>query len=189
MPSKTAAELLAPVTEEELKEFAQQPSVRRHKPFKDVRGELRTATQEYGKDLAELVKMRYVQNHSYKEISKLTGLTEAIVAKRLEPFKPMMEDPDAVKQYRINEENLLDGAKALLIKGIVEQLSDEKRRKTVDLSRLTYGFGILFDKTRLVKNQSTANVATMTLADLVRNAHKPEIDITPKKGTEDADVE
>jgi hypothetical protein len=29
----------------------------------------------------------------------------------------------------------------------------------------------------------------MTLADLVRNAHKPEIDITPKKGTEDADVE
>jgi hypothetical protein len=186
MPSKTAAELLAPVTEEELRDFAQKPVVKRHKPFKEVHGELRTATQEYGKDLAELVKMRYIQNHTYKEISKLTGLTEAIVAKRLEPFKPMMEDTDAIKQYRINEENLIDGCKMLLIKGITEQMSDPERRKKLDLSRLTYGFGILFDKNRLVKGESTANVAAMTLADLVRNAHKPAIDITPKKEIEDA---
>lgn len=99
--------------------------------------------------------------------------------KMIGPFKVMMDDPERIRAFKVNEETLIDGAKMLLLQGIVEQLSDPDRRRKVDLSRLTYGFGILFDKNRLLQGQSTQNV--MSLSELVRAAHANLVEVEPAK--------
>lgn len=147
--------------------------------YRKHRGTDRILTREYGRDLADVIKMRYVQGHSYEQITKLTGLSREMVMNMIGPFKVMMDDPERIRAFKVNEETLIDGAKMLLLQGIVEQLSDPDRRKKVDLSRLTYGFGILFDKNRLLQGQSTQNV--MSLSELVRAAHANLVEVEPAK--------
>lgn len=176
-------------TDKELRELALElhgPNPGNKRRYRTLHGELRTTAQQYGKDLASIIHMRYVQGHTIPEIVKMTGLSEWTVKDMMKPFRAIMDNPDAVKQYRLNEEFLLDGVKALLVQGMAEQLSDPERRKSLDLSRLTYGFGIIFDKNRLVKGESTANVS-MSLSELVRKAHE-SLDEIKVEAVEEAQV-
>jgi len=145
--------------------------------YKEHRGEARTVSKQYGRDLADVLKMRFVQGHSYPEITKLTGLSTEMVQTMIKPFAAMMEDPERIKAFKTNEPHYLDAVRMLMLQGMVDQLTDEKRRKKMDLSRLTYGYGVLFDKARLERGESTANV--MTLTDLIRAAHAKEIEASP----------
>lgn len=133
------------------------------------RGEKATICRQYGRDLATVLKLRYVDGIAYGLIGKATGLTEHMIREMCRPFAVIMDDPERVKQFKANEPQLLDGVRMLMVQGMVDQLTDEKRRKTMDLSRLTYGYGVLFDKARLERGESTANV--MTLSDVIRAAH------------------
>jgi hypothetical protein len=155
----------------------------KRKPYATLHGELANVTKQRGKELAEIINLRWVKQLSYPQISRVLGVPEDTIRNLVKPFNGILDNPEAVHQYRKNEEHLLDGAKMMLVQGIMEQMSDPERRKSLDLSRLTYGFGILFDKNRLVKGETTANVQ-MTLADMVRNAHKPAIDVTPEDAEE-----
>ena len=150
--------------------------------YKEHRGEARAISKQYGQDLASVLKMRFVQGHTIDEIRTLTGLSRHMVDQMIEPFKIIMDDPDRIRAFKAHEPAMLDGVRMLMLQGMVDQLTDEKRRKKMDLSRLTYGYGILFDKARLERGESTSNV--MTLSDLVRAAHASEV----KEPAEEAQV-
>lgn len=141
--------------------------------YKEHRGEARQISKQYGRDLASVLKMRFVQGHTYEDIQKLTGLSRIIVMQMIEPFAVIMADPERVKAFKANEPHILDGVRMLMVQGMVDQLTDEVRRKKMDLSRLTFGYGLLFDKARLERGESTANI--LSLSDLVRAAHAKNI--------------
>ena len=145
--------------------------------YKQHRGEARLISKQYGKDLASVLKMRFVQGHTLDEISQLTGLSLHMVTEMIAPFKVIMDDPERIRAFKAHEPVMLDGVRMLMLQGMVDQLTDEKRRKKMDLSRLTVGYGILFDKARLERGESTSNV--MTLSDLVRAAHAKEVAEAP----------
>ncbi len=138
----------------------------RHKKYY---GEKKQITKQYGRDLANVLKMKFVDNMTVPMIQKATGLSSYMVNEMCKPFAVMLDNPDRVRQFKANEPHLLDGVRMLMVQGMVDQLTDAKRRKTIDLSRLTYGYGVLYDKARLERGESTTNV--MTLSDLVRAAH------------------
>lgn len=174
-----------PPSDQELREFLNNEEPKHNETkyrYKEHRGERRLISRQYGKDLASVIKMRYVQGHSYEEIMKLTGLSRHMVMGMIKPFRVMMDDPARIRAFKNNEATLIDGVKMLLLQGLAEQLSDPERRKKLDISRLTYGFGVLFDKNRLLEGQSTQNV--MSLSDMVRAAHT--VESTPV--TEEAEV-
>jgi hypothetical protein len=125
------------------------------------------------KRLARVLKLRFVDNLNYPDISKLTGLGVQVIRTMIDPFKVIMENPEQIRQFKKFEPHILDGVRMLMVQGMVDQLTDEKRRKKMDLSRLTYGFGILYDKQRLERGESTANV--MSLSELVRAAHSTDV--------------
>lgn len=56
------------------------------------------------------------------------------------------------------------------IMAILEKLADPAQAKKIGLGRLAVAYGILYDKARLERDESTANV--MSLSDLVRAAHE-----------------
>ena len=141
--------------------------------FVQRRGEAGKIAKDYGKDLAAVLQMRFVDNMPYSMIEKATGLTEHAIREMCRPFAILMENPDQIREFKKHEPHLLDGVRMLMVQGLVEQLTDEKRRKSVDLSRLTYGYGVLFDKARLERGESTANIKS--LSDLVRAAHAEDV--------------
>jgi hypothetical protein len=164
----------APITDEQVAKFVRneehhtkddQVATRHVKYY----GEKKTISRQYGRDLAAVLKMKFVDCLTVPMIQKTTGLSAYMINEMCKPFAVMLDNPDRVKQFKANEPHLLDGVRMLMVQGMVDQLTDAKRRKTIDLSRLTYGYGVLYDKARLERGESTANV--MTLSDLVRAAH------------------
>jgi hypothetical protein len=132
------------------------------------------AQRQFAKDIAEIVKLRFSSRLSYEDIGKITGYSREKISKLCEPFKIIMEEPERIAAFKGNEASLLDGVRMLMVQGMVDQLSDKERRETLDLSRLTYGYGVLFDKARLERGESTANVK-LSLAELVQQAHAQDI--------------
>lgn len=63
----------------------------------------------------------------------------------------------------------LDGARMKLVLAVLEKLADPAQAKKISLGKLAVAFGILYDKARLERDESTANA--MTLSDVVRAAH------------------
>ena len=162
-----------PVTDVQMHEVVHDTTQKNVTRYKKHRGEAAKICKDYGNDLASVLKLRFVDDLTFAMISRATGLSEHMIKAMCAPFAVIMDDPARVKQFKANEPHLLDGVRMLMVQGMVDQLTDEKRRKTMDLSRLTYGYGVLFDKARLERGESTANV--MTLSDLVRAAHAEEV--------------
>jgi hypothetical protein len=125
------------------------------------------------KILAKAVKLRFVDQLSYEDIGKIVELPQQDIVRMLAPFKPMLDDPAAVKAFKANEPEIMDGLRMLMTSGMYTILTNPERIAKMDLSRLTYGFGIMYDKARLERGESTANVHT--LSDLIRSAHATEV--------------
>jgi hypothetical protein len=131
------------------------------------------ASPKAQKILAKAVKLRFVDQLSYEDIGAIVGLPNRDVQRMLAPFKPMLDDPAGVKAYKANEPEIMDGLRMLMTSGMYTILTNPDRIAKMDLSRLTYGFGIMYDKARLERGESTSNVKT--LSDLVRSAHATEV--------------
>lgn len=156
---------------------------------------METAQRQYAKALQDVLKWRFIDHLTYTQIEAIcrkryphvpTLHDEFGIRKTCKEFNPLMENPEEVAAFKRMEPNLLDGARMLMVKGMVEQLTDPKRRQSLDLSRLTYGYGILYDKQRLERGESTANVRT--LSDLVREAHARPVGRGKGEQPEEAEV-
>jgi len=137
-------------------------------------GEYDAAQKQYQAKLAKAIKLRWQDHMVEEDIGKVIGVAQQTVSKMLAPFKPMLDDPEAVKQFKSNEPQLMDGIRMLMVQGMHTVLTDPKRVAKMDLSRFTYGYGIMYDKARLERGESTANVKM--LSDLIRSAHATPVE-------------
>lgn len=94
------------------------------------------------------------KGYRYTDIAKLVKTTVTNVSQRLKPYEGEI---DAVIDYEQTRGFRLANAERKLLGRVGELTGDEK----VTLSQASVAFGILFDKGRLERGQSTANVASI----------------------------
>lgn len=151
------------------------PRQKRRQPRQEVNKQtLAEIRNSSAKTINAALKMRFIDGWTYEQISRALNVTSDTLHRWLEPFKVIMENPDQVREFKRYEANILDGLRFMLVRGMTEQLSDDKRRKSMDFSRLSWGYATLYDKARLERGESTSNV--MSLSDLVRAAHAKPVD-------------
>jgi hypothetical protein len=87
---------------------------------------------------------------THGEIAKLVGCSEGNIKQRL---RHVDNDPEATQHFQTHKSGVLGGLERRL-----SSLTDAEVKEMSPLQRLT-GFGIVFDKKRLVDGQSTENVS------------------------------
>ena len=126
-------------------------------------------------DLGKALQLRLVNKLPYSQISKLLDVPIPTIANGLRPLIKMIDNPALIQAYRESEAELLDSVRLNAMQAIQEQLTDKKRRKKIDLMRLTNLFGVAFDKQRLIRGETTQNFA---ISRMIGDAHKQAIDVT-----------
>lgn len=129
-------------------------------------------------DVGKALQLRLVKHLTYKQIALLCKVTKHTVMVGLKPLMSLLQDPQAITAFRENEAEILDSIRLLAVQGMGEQLSDPKRRKSMDMLRLNNLYGTLFDKQRLMRGESTQIVHQLTA--IISAAHKRP----PAKGKE-----
>ena len=106
--------------------------------------------------IEKLLKWRK-QGLSYDEIGSMIGRSKQAVHQRLQPYK------DAIENLPVFKENRAD-IFAIHQQRLLNSLSDDDIRKIPPGSRFT-GVGILYDKERLERGQSTGNISMESLVE------------------------
>ena len=116
---------------------------------------------ESGIDTVKALRLR-LQGLSYAEIGKIAGgLSPQAIEQRLSKFRKLVEHPEAIQSFREHEAELLDGVRMELITSLVEDMR-RKGKKALSGYQKVGMYGLLFDKTRLLRGQSTENIANLT---------------------------
>jgi predicted transcriptional regulator len=111
---------------------------------------------------------------SLSEIGRLVGLTKQGVSQRL---KKRTGEAEAIMTFRENEQDILAGKRKLLLDSLTKE--DIVRTKSIRDRMVAYGIAV--DKSRLLADQSTANIGvSIRWVDLVSDSHRgktrPEVD-------------
>jgi len=106
--------------------------------------------------IEKLLKWRK-QGLSYDEIGSMIGRSKQTVHQRLQPYK------DAIENLPVFKENRAD-IFAIHQQRLLNSLSDDDIKKIPPGSRFT-GVGILYDKERLERGQSTGNISMESLVE------------------------
>ena len=132
--------------------------------------EMRATPKKKAWDVGKALQLRLVKHLTYEQVAALMGVSKHAVINGLKPLMKLLQDPQAVTAFRENEAEILDSIRLLAVQGMGEQLSDPKRRKSMDMLRLNNLYGTLFDKQRLMRGESTAIVHQLTA--IISAAHK-----------------
>lgn len=116
-------------------------------------------------DRGEALRLRVNKNLSYREIGELMGVSGESVRKALK--KVGGDHVDMRQAFQDTKANVLE----LLQLRIVKSIDDDDIKKMSTRDKLI-GIGILHDKIRLERNQSTANHALGVLTQAIREANK-----------------
>jgi len=123
----------------------------------------KTATKAATISLTEMVDLK-AKGLSLAQIGKMAGISKQGVSQRL---KASGLDPEAIGQFKKDKSLILHGKQKMLL----DSLTPEEIKKMGGRDKVV-SFGIIYDKTRLQDDQSTANLAAhFTQVDLsvVRN--------------------
>ena len=142
-------------------------------------------------DLLKAVKLRMDKGLSYKDIAKIVGVAPQTVQERMKRLGDAFNDPERLEVLKQHEPAMLDGVRAMLLERMATELGNVK--SNISFSQLALGYGIILDKTRLLRGQNVASLNQ--IAALIHAAHRPQvtdkghsdkaIDITPEgEGTE-----
>ena len=130
-------------------------------------------------DTAKLV-TDYVSRHlSPAELARIHNTTVPTVKNRLQRFFRTLGSTQQVHAYRLHEGDILDAIRWR----IVQLLSEPDRLAKATVKDLAIVFGIMFDKTRLLRGQSTQNISIRT--DAILLAHKGGTDRVSTDGVPD----
>ena len=121
-------------------------------------------------DLGKAIKLRLVNHLSYDQIGSMLKVAGSTIRTGVAQLEALLDNPALVSAFKDNEAEVIDSARMLALQAVGEQLSDPKRRKKLDISRLTMLFGVLFDRQRLIRGQSTANIKQLSM--LITDAHR-----------------
>ena len=177
LPKRAISEQMSPETYEPMRargEVPQRIKTRMGKPKID-RNEVaktvdRRALRTKSYDMGKAMRLRLVNRLSYAQIGHMLGASETAVRRGLVDLEALLANPELVSAFKDNEAEVIDSARMLAIQAVGEQLADPVRRKKLDISRLTMLFGVLFDKQRLIRGQSTANIKQLSM--LITDAHR-----------------
>ena len=114
---------------------------------------------------------RSIPQTTVKEIRAVIKLGEDQVMARMIRFIESVKDTRAVSLFRKQEANLLDRVRAQALMALDEALLDPARRAKIYPQSLAWIYGVLYDKMRLERGESTANVSV--LSALVEQVHRP----------------
>ena len=96
----------------------------------------------------------YTQGYSKSEIADKLGVTPGAISQSINPLLENLLSPEHLKTYQDRQVDIVDSATARML---VESLDTDKLKKA-STYQLVSSFGILFDKSRLLKGLSTSNV-------------------------------
>jgi hypothetical protein len=108
--------------------------------------------------ISRIIELRK-RGNSYTEIGKILGCTKQNVELRLRPFKAEIE---ALESFKEQKADVL----AVYQLKLLNSLTEADIKNIPPGSRLT-GFGILYDKERLERDKSTANVSVHELQETI----------------------
>lgn len=114
--------------------------------------------------LTEALRLRYQQGLTYQQLADKYHVSPVSIFQRFQRFNLTLEDPEEVKSYRDNRADILSDFQLKLLKSIKE----EDLQKAPIQSKI-WCYGVLYDKERLERNLSTANVAMQGTLDLVQS--------------------
>ena len=113
-------------------------------------------------DVGRAFKLR-MSGLSYQEIGNaLGGFSDSGICDALQSFTRLLDSPEMVNTYRENEAEVLDAVRAKLITSLADDLAVKKGKGKLSGYQKVGMYGILFDKMRLLRNESTANVSNLT---------------------------
>ena len=128
---------------------------------------------------------RSIPQTTVKEIRAVIALGEDQVMARMIRFIESVKDTRAVSLFRKQEANLLDRVRAQALMALDEALLDPARRAKIYPQSLAWIYGVLYDKMRLERGESTANVSV--LSALVEQVHRPRPLADLESATSDLD--
>ena len=97
---------------------------------------------------------------------------------RMVNFIAKVKGNAALTEFRKQEANVLDRVRMQALMALDEAMLDPVRRAKIYPQSLAWIYGVLYDKMRLERGESTANVSV--LSALVEQAHRPR----PKPGSD-----
>jgi hypothetical protein len=127
------------------------------------------------------------KGQSYDEIAKAQGVHKATAYQNLAPILQQLADPATVETYQTRQADILDGLAARTLASITnDDLAKAGLRDKVVAT------GILIDKSRLIKGQSTGNYLVLH-ANAARTAAEAwgdgrVVDATPLDTPDDTDT-
>ena len=119
-------------------------------------------------DLLKAVKLRMEKNLSYKDIAKIVGVSPQSVQERMARLGTAFNDPERLELLKEHEPIMIDGIRAMVLERMSTVLGNEK--SNISFSQLALGYGIMLDKARLLRGQSTT--ALQQLTALIHAAHR-----------------
>ena len=90
---------------------------------------------------------------------------------RMVNFIAKVKGNAALTEFRKQEANVLDRVRMQALMALDEAMLDPVRRAKIYPQSLAWIYGVLYDKMRLERGESTANVSV--LSALVEQAHRP----------------
>jgi hypothetical protein len=133
-------------------------------------------------DLMKAVTLRIDKGLSFKEIGKILGVAPQTIQVRLKRLGDAFNDPSQVAVLKQHEPLMIDGIRGMILERMGAELGNPK--SNISFSQLALGYGIMLDKARLIRGESTAGNAQ--LSALIIAAHKQgktEAEIEKGKGT------
>ncbi len=131
------------------------------------------AIQRRDWDIGKALTLRLANKLSYEKIATIMKVPKQAITKGLAPLLNLLDiDPKLIQSFRENEAGLMDAIRLLAMQGMGEQLIDPERRQKMDMLRLNNLYGTLFDKQRLMRGESTANIHQLT--SIITAAHRDE---------------
>ncbi len=118
---------------------------------------------------------------SYEKIGKVLGINRNSIASGIGKLGDLLDNTNnRLTAYREHEADILDAVRSRMIDALYLKLEDPEEAKKIDIQRLIWGFGVLFDKSRLFRGQSTANLQQLTT--IITNAHMKKSEAKDRVG-------
>jgi predicted DNA-binding protein YlxM (UPF0122 family) len=121
-------------------------------------------------DLAQVWKLRVVNQLSYGEIARSLGVAKSSVHAALQRLHKLVPDPDVVKAYAEVRPTLLTAVEYRLM----ASLTDEEALQKASLNNRAYAFQQVFNARRLEDGKATGHLSVISrmLDETVGNLYK-----------------
>lgn len=133
-------------------------------------------------DVEKALNMRR-KGKSYAEIAERVDAPPTTIRSRLRKFLDQIPFLREVEEFKKREGELIDGTRALALVQLRDVLADPERAAKIHPQTLTWIFGVLYDKQRLERGESTANIGV--LSAVVEAIHAKKVN-EPDKDNKDA---